>query len=399
MANSRQIGYNRKAIHVEVDKEKEKYFSKLLDIAKDKGLFKQKWGRQVVIASELDKNKPKDVKKVSSVVHGHIGLQVSMQELVLDGIFDLDKEVPFYDDETNQTELIGYITLRYALYEYLKFPDGSGTLFCQIHHMTMGEAVGVVPNTAGAEVMVTNMNKNMFCFLFNYLTQEVLLPEGLVTRLLHKSLDPAVVSKAEQCKFDAETFAVTTPEDEEEKEESLMDQPWWNDIMAGAIKDVDGLGLSARKKSVNAKHLYNLDDTKSVNTLGSHSSVGSAVTFNMEETETRTINVDGSDEEEEEDVDKDDKNKDNDKNKSTDNNNKNSKSNTDEVPDPNGNKVNTQKQGSPPVDNSSKSRHETDVQDAEELPSAGGGSKSSTEKEAPLNTKANPTRRDATGVG
>lgn len=61
--------------------------------------------------------------------------------------------------------------------------------------------------------------------------------------------------------------------------------------------------------------------------------------------------MDGSDEEEEEDVDKDDKNKDkdNDKNKSTDNNNKNSKSNTDEVPDPNGNKVNTQKQGSPPL--------------------------------------------------
>ena len=36
---------------------------------------------------------------------------------------------------------------------------------------------------------------------------------------------------------------MTTPEDEEEKEESLTDQPWWKDIMAGTVKDVEGLKL------------------------------------------------------------------------------------------------------------------------------------------------------------
>ena len=392
MENSREIGFNRKALHAEVDKLDLEYFTKLVKIAKEEGLFRKMWGRQVIVASVLDKNNIKDIKKVSSVVHDHIGLQVNMQGIALEGIHDVDKEVPIYEDEDNQRSLIGFISLRYALYEYLKFPDGSGSLFCQIHHMTMGEAVAVVPNTASAESMVTNMNKNMFCFLFNYLTEEVGLPVGLVNRLLHKSLDPAVVNKAGQCKFDSETFAVTTPEDEEEKEESLKDQPWWKDVMSSAVKDLSVLGLKGKKKNANAENLYNLDESKSVCTLSSNQS---AVSFNMDENETRTIELDGSDDEEKESLNKDDNNKDNDNINKNDNSNN---SNTEKVTESNGKNVNKQKQGPPPVDESSKS-HETDVQDAEELPSAG-GSKSTTEKETPLKTNVNPTtRHDAAGVG
>lgn len=59
--------------------------------------------------------------------------------------------------------------------------------------------------------------------------------------------------------------------------------------------------------------------------------------------------------------------------------------------------MSTSKSKAPPVDESSKS-HETNVQDAEELPSAG-GSKSTTEKETPLKTNVNPTRHNAAGVG
>ena len=77
--------------------------------------------------------------------------------------------VPFYN-VSNPEEVDGHMTLRIILYEQITLPDGCPLILEQHQANALADLDIVRPNTAEAEAMVREMEKNVAAYLSNYLT-------------------------------------------------------------------------------------------------------------------------------------------------------------------------------------------------------------------------------------
>ena len=146
------------------------------------------------------------------------------------GILHLDKKVDFYS-VSDPLKKVGDVTLRWVLYRELKMSDGH-CLFEEIHQAEpMGAVEVAVPNCEEAERILLMMQRNGAAFLTNYLRDNSSLPEELVTELIAKSMDPILVNSIGKCKWEKDTWTLTTPEDvEQEKLKKMEDAAWYSDV-------------------------------------------------------------------------------------------------------------------------------------------------------------------------
>ena len=136
--------------------------------------------------------------------------------------------VPFYK-VSNPEEVEGHMTLRRILYEQITLSDGCPLISEQHQANALADLDIVRPNTAEAEAMVREMEKNVAAYLSNYLTGVKKLEKSFVDRLVRASVKKMLVGKMEQCTFDNRTIKLITPRDaEREKLEAIENAAWYN---------------------------------------------------------------------------------------------------------------------------------------------------------------------------
>ena len=154
------------------------------------------------------------------------------------------------------------MTLRQALYTFFKLKDGH-SLFAEIHARNSGGADVVIPNTPEAEVMVGHMNKNIACFLKQYLLT-LDIDKEFVDELQEQGVCSATIHEAATCQLNKDTWEVTTKEEQEREEnyKSIEQAAWYKDIFAQES------GKNKNNEEYAAPEaLYNLDSGRSVKTL------------------------------------------------------------------------------------------------------------------------------------
>ena len=120
-------------------------------------------------------------------VRRHVNYHSSMIYDGLVGVVDLNWEVAFYA-ESDPTRLVGYMSLWYVLYKFMKFYDGH-SLIGEIHQENNLASVDIViANAPEAETMVAMMNKNLAAYLTHCL-KAAGLNGDFIGRLVNASID------------------------------------------------------------------------------------------------------------------------------------------------------------------------------------------------------------------
>jgi hypothetical protein len=135
------------------------------------------------------------------------------------------------------------------------------SLFAELHQAgAMGHVDVVIGKTKEAEDMVEMMNKNVAAYLSNYLA-EAGLPAALIKRLLEVSVDPTMLLDVRNCKWDAKTRTLTTPNDAANEESLALEKAAWYNNDFG-MKMGKSLAEEARKKQsqlMNPEDIYQID--------------------------------------------------------------------------------------------------------------------------------------------
>ena len=251
----------RRTLHVECDKKDAPLVHYLCEGAKRMGLMEQMWGKQVHYSMICDEETSKaDVKRLMREANHHINFHSSMTSDSLVGIYNLDGEGSIRHVVTRK--VLKKMSLRQALYSFFKLKDGH-SLFAEIHARGSGGADVVIPNTPEAEVMVGHMNKNIACFLKQYMLK-LEVDEEFIDELLDQGVCSATIHEGASCSWDPETWEITTKEEKEREEnfKSIEQAAWYNDIFAEAQgKNKNNADYAAPEA------LYNLDSGRSVKTL------------------------------------------------------------------------------------------------------------------------------------
>lgn len=264
---SRQENMARKVLHVECDTKQENYVKELVQIAKDVGLVEKMWGRQCHISEVVNKDSTTagEIKRLISISQNHTTFCVTFTMEEIKGIVDLDRAVPFYDEEDPSTEA-GKMSLRDVLYSFLKMSDDL-PLIAEMHQRgVMGVVEVVIPNIPVAEQMVLMMNKNVAAYLLYYLVEQG-IDKDFVMALLKKSVEPTLLAEAKDCKWDNETWTLTTAKElkEDGKQSDYQKASWWK------ANEVANRHLSKQKNKdkqyADPAVLYNMNEERSVKTL------------------------------------------------------------------------------------------------------------------------------------
>lgn len=262
---STQLSHGRKVFHIECDKKDEEYLKKLTQIAKDNGLIEAMWGHHAHVSEVVtEKSSGGEIKRLISISQDHTNYQVTMTIEDLAGIVDLDKKVPFYDEE-DPTREVGSMTLRYVFMNYVIMQD-EHSLVAEIHQRGPAGLVEVViPNIPAAETMVHMMNKNVAAYLINYLPQQG-IPLTFVQALLKKSVEPELLANASECQWNSETWELTTAEElkEDSKRKDIKKAAWYKNETGRHMKEAN---KKKEKKYADPATLYDLDGDRSVKTI------------------------------------------------------------------------------------------------------------------------------------
>jgi hypothetical protein len=178
----------------------------------------------------------------------------------LTGITKLDEQIDKVHPATS--EIIGLLSLRSILLNYLKMQDGHPMIakvhqeyFCSPAHV-------IIPQAEEAERMIGMMHKNLPAFL-SYMLQEAGFTEDFIKQLIKKSCEASLVAEASLCKWDSATRTLTTPVDEKHKKviKAFEGAAW--------LKDEFGLLNKGQKTLIHLpqEDLFNLDGTASIKTI------------------------------------------------------------------------------------------------------------------------------------
>jgi hypothetical protein len=254
--------WNRKVIHLEVDKEHVEMISYLCEAASTQGLWTKRWGKKAKCAVLADSDEAKlNLKSLMSFAKKHVNYEASMTYSGLVGVMALDTEVAI-KSVTDPDKVVGTLTFREMLYTLIKLKGNPPIpLFCEVHQFSPVSAIdAVIPNCPEAETMLEMMNKHIAAFLFHYLQTVVKMDEGSVMALLSASVDPSLLHTIGECTWDEKTWVLTTPDDKEREEEAAMEQAaWYKDQFASTGKN--------KKAYANSELMFKMTDEHSVTTI------------------------------------------------------------------------------------------------------------------------------------
>ena len=266
----------RKTLHVVVKVEEVDYMQELFTIAKDMGILTKYYGpnARVVLVFDGKKNKKGEAKAdlskydmaaVASYVRNHINYQANSRYDGIQVILNLDKEFALHS-VADPSKLVANVSLRAILYTQFKTGDGL-PLFYELHQ---GEPMGAVDVVVGsyeqAEKMVLMINKNSAAFSQYFLTTVAAMDVEFVKSVVVGCFDPMLVRDIDNCKWDAETRVLTTPQDEENEKLAAMESAaWYKDAFGDNVFD---MSKKDKAKKLSASELEDLHVEHSVNTAG-----------------------------------------------------------------------------------------------------------------------------------
>ena len=216
-------------------------------------------------------------------VRHHVNYQSRIIYDGLVGVVDLNREVAFYA-ESDSTRLMGYISLRYVLYKFMKLSNGHSLIgeICQENNLASVDIV--IANAPEAETMVAMMNKNLAAYLTHYL-KVAGLNGDFIRRLVNASIDPLFLHSMGACTWNSETNVLSTPDDiEQQKEQDIEAAAWYKDEFGDHMKDKE---RKAKKQYAALEQFYDLDGTHSVQTIHvcaagkGYAGTPGAATFNL----------------------------------------------------------------------------------------------------------------------
>ena len=251
----------RKSWHLEVDSRHAKKMKALIQCAKTYGCVEEMWGYHAHLSEVTDfSSSPREAKRQVDVAQAHTNYQLSLVIEELSGIVSLDEPQEIHDPETGK--MIGVMTLRMVLMNYLKMEDGH-PMIAEAHQEDICKPTYIiVPQTEEAERMVGMMNKNLPAFLHHMLL-EIDFTEDISKKLLKASCDTSLVSQIPLCKWDSSSRSLTTPEEErKEKAVKPLESAAW-------FKDEFGLLKKGPKPRISLPidEQFNLDGTSSIKTI------------------------------------------------------------------------------------------------------------------------------------
>ena len=219
------------------------------------------WGYHAHLSEVTDfSSSPREAKRQVDVAQAHTNYQLSLVIEELSGIVSLDEPQEIHDPETGK--MIGVMTLRMVLMNYLKMEDGH-PMIAEAHQEDICKPTYIiVPQTEEAERMVGMMNKNLPAFLHHMLL-EIDFTEDISKKLLKASCDTSLVSQIPLCKWDSSSRSLTTPEEErKEKAVKPLESAAW-------FKDEFGLLKKGPKPRIPLPidEQFNLDGTSSIKTI------------------------------------------------------------------------------------------------------------------------------------
>ena len=266
----------RKTLHVVVKADEVEYLQELFTIAKDMEILKKYFGPNAKVVMVYDgqrgkRGEPKadlskyDMAAVASYVRKHINYQANSRYDGIKGILNVDKEFSV-TAVTDSTRVVARVSLRAILYKQFKTLDGL-PLFCEVHQ---GEPLGPVDVVVGsyeqAEHMMLMMNKNSTAYCYYYLTTVANMDPEFTARVIRGCFDPVLVQVIVECKWDAETRVLTTPQDEENERLAAMESAaWYKDAFGGNVFD---MSKKEKAKQLSAMEMEDLHAEHSVKTAG-----------------------------------------------------------------------------------------------------------------------------------
>ncbi len=260
---SQQAQMARRAWHIEVETRHAPALIKLVRKAKSTNAISEMWGRQVHFSEVADNATPTgELKRYVKFAQRHVNFHCSMLCEDIRGIVHLDATAPLVNAITQRVK--GTLSLCQLLLKYLKMSDGT-SLIAEIHQRgSMGIMEIVVPNTAEAEAMILMMNRQFPAYLYHSLLKAG-LDEPFIKSLLKEACCPTLVSKINECVWDATTNTITTPEQlaDEERMAEMEKATWYRNEFGKHMVD----GMKNVKKYTDPESLYTLDGERSIKTL------------------------------------------------------------------------------------------------------------------------------------
>jgi hypothetical protein len=258
---SHQAQQARRSWHLEVDRQHAKKMKCLIEIAKSYGCVEEFWGCHAHLSQVTDANSsPREAKKQVDVAQSHTNYQLSMVAEELEGIIALDEQVNIIHPSTS--EIIGSLSLRMILLNYLKMQDGH-PIIAEIHQEDLCKPTHmIIPQAEEAERMIGMMQKNPAALLFHVLTDSG-FTEDFIKELLKRSFEASLVAEVSLCKWDGVTQTLTTPADEKHEKsiKAFEGAAWFKDEFGILKKGVKGTPRMPQEE------LFNLDGTASIKTI------------------------------------------------------------------------------------------------------------------------------------
>ena len=153
------------------------------------------------------------------------------------GIIDFDATEIVYSVYEN-TKAVATMNLRHVLYKYVKMDDGHA-LIAEAHQRGHMVSVDIVtPNTPEAKTMVETMNKQFPAYLTLYLN-DIGMDKDFIRKLLTRACCPALLNEVYSCQWDKETKVLTTPGEEEKRENcaNIESADWYRDEVGEHMAD------------------------------------------------------------------------------------------------------------------------------------------------------------------
>ena len=254
----------RRAWHIEVEKKHVEALMRLVEQAKKSGAIENMWGRQAHISESADNDtSPGELKRYIKFAQRHVNFHCSMTCDDLKGIVNLDATAPFHSVTTKKK--VGVLSMRHVLLKKFRMSDGT-SLIAEVHQRgPLGSVDVIIPNTPEAEAMILMMNRHFPAYCFYYLMGAG-IDADFVKELIREACCPSLVSKINECTWDAEKKSIITAEQAEEEARllELENAAWYKDEFGKHMVDK----MKQLKKSyTDAEALYKLDGERSVKTL------------------------------------------------------------------------------------------------------------------------------------
>ena len=229
------------------------------------------WGKKVKMTNVATKlTKALEIANLCKYVRQHVNYHSSMTYDSLVGIVMLDLPVPFYS-VTDAKKLLGSMTLRHVLYNYVKLADGH-SLFGEIHQENGMLSVDVIVlNTSNAETMLLMMNKQLAAYLQFYL-QDIKIETNFAQLLVKTCICPTLLHEVSKCTWDKVTKVLTNPEDiEATKTHSIGNTAWYKDEFGSHMQEK---GKQQKKSYAASDMVYDLGGEHSVKTIHERADTG-----------------------------------------------------------------------------------------------------------------------------